>query len=206
LRSPLARLRARAEQASLAEDEGAREAALGGLLGEADTMMRMLTTLLEIGRSAAMGRDRFVTVEPGVILDELAELYAPVIEEARMTLALDTTAGLPAMAVHRELLSQALANLIDNALRHAASGGELALSVSRGGGAVRFTVADRGPGIDPADRDEAVRRFGRLDRARSLPGAGLGLSLVDAVARLHGGRLDLADNAPGLRATIVIPV
>jgi signal transduction histidine kinase len=205
LRSPLARLRARAEQASLAEDEGAREAALGGLLGEADTMMRMLTTLLEIGRSAAMGRDRFVTVEPGVILDELAELYAPVVEEARMTLTLDTAAGLPPMAVHRELLSQALANLIDNALRHAASGGALALSVARERGAVRFTVADHGPGIDPADREEAVRRFGRLDRARSLPGAGLGLSLVDAVARLHGGRLDLADNVPGLRATIVIP-
>ncbi|MGN6268560.1 MAG: ATP-binding protein [Sphingomonas sp.] len=205
LRSPLARLRARAEQASLAEDDCAREAALGGLLSEADTMMRMLTTLLEIGRSAAMGRDRFVIVEPGVILDELAELYAPVIEEARMTLTLDTAGGLPPMAVHRELLSQALANLIDNALRHAASGGALALSVSRERDEVRFTVADRGPGIAPADRDEAVRRFGRLDRARSLPGAGLGLSLVEAVARLHGGRLELADNDPGLSAAIVIP-
>lgn len=206
LRSPLARLRARAEQASLAEDDAAREAALGGLLAETDTMMRMLTTLLEIGRSAAMGRDRFVAVEPSAMVAELAELYAPVIEEARMTLTLDTGAGLPPMAVHRELLSQALANLIDNALRHAASGGALALSVSRGRGAVRFTVADHGPGIDPADREEAVRRFGRLDRARSLPGAGLGLSLVEAVARLHGGRLELADHTPGLRATIVIPV
>jgi signal transduction histidine kinase len=206
LRSPLARLRARAEQASLAGDDAAREAALGGLLGEADTMMQMLTTLLEIGRSAAMGRDRFVTVEPGAILDALAELYAPAIEDAHMTLALDIAAGLPSLAVHRELLSQALANLIDNALRHAASGGELALLVSRGGGAVRFTVADRGPGIAAADREEAVRRFGRLDRARSLPGAGLGLSLVEAVARLHGGRLELDDNAPGLRASVVLPL
>jgi signal transduction histidine kinase len=104
------------------------------------------------------------------------------------------------------LLSQALANLIDNALRHAAAGGELALRVARDGDEVRFTVADRGPGIAPADRDEAVRRFGRLDRARSLPGAGLGLSLVEAVARLHAGRLDLADNAPGLAASIVLPL
>jgi signal transduction histidine kinase len=206
LRSPLARLRARAEQASLAEDEGAREAALGGLLGEADAMMRMLTTLLEIGRSAAMGRDRFVVVEPGAVLAGLAELYAPAVEEARMTLALDIAPDLPSLPVHRELLSQALANLIDNGLRHAAAGGALALSVAWEGQEVRFTVADHGPGIAPADREEAVRRFGRLDRARSLPGAGLGLSLVEAVARLHGGRLDLADNAPGLRATIVVPV
>ncbi|MBY8827018.1 HAMP domain-containing sensor histidine kinase [Hephaestia mangrovi] len=205
LRSPLARLRARAEQASLAEDAGAREAALSGLLVETDMMMRMLTTLLEIGRSAAMGRDRFVMAEPGAILEELTELYGPVVEEARMALTLDIAPDLPAMAVHRELLSQALANLIDNALRHAGSGGTLALSVSRGDGGVRFAVADRGPGIDPADREEAIRRFGRLDRARSQPGAGLGLSLVDAVARLHGGHLELADNAPGLRATIVIP-
>jgi len=205
LRSPLARLRARAEQASLAEDDAAREAALSDLLAETDTMMRMLTTLLEIGRSAAMGRDRFVAVEPGAIMAELAELYAPAIEEARMTLAVDLAPGLAPMALHRELLSQALANLIDNALRHAAAGGALTLAVSRSAGAGRFTVADRGLGIEPADREEAVRRFGRLDRARSLPGAGLGLSLVDAVARLHGGRLELADNAPGLSATIAIP-
>lgn len=204
LRSPLARLRARAEQASLADEEAAREAALSGLLVETDMMMRMLTTLLEIGRSAATGRDRFVEVDPAAIMAELAELYGPAIEEARMTLALDFAPGLPRMAVHRDLLSQALANLIDNALRHA-GGGALTLAVSRPAGEVRFTVADRGPGIDPADREQALRRFGRLDRARSLPGAGLGLSLVDAVARLHGGRLDLADHAPGLSATIAIP-
>lgn len=206
LRSPLARLRGRAEQALLAEEDGAREAALTGLLAEIDTMMQMLTTLLEIGRSAAMGRDRFVVAEPGAILDELAELYAPAIEEARMHFVVEIAPDLPPMAVHRELLSQALANLIDNALRHAAAGGELALRVAGDGDEVRFTVADRGPGIAPADRDEAVRRFGRLDRARSLPGAGLGLSLVEAVARLHAGRLDLADNAPGLAASIVLPL
>lgn len=206
LRSPVARLRARAEQALLAEEEGAREAALAGLLAETDTMMRMLTTLLEIGRSAAMGRDRFVEAEPGAILAELAELYAPAIEDARMTFALDIAPDLPPLAVHRELLSQALANLIDNGLRHAMAGGALALSVAREGQEVRFSVADRGPGIAPADRNEAVRRFGRLDRARSLPGAGLGLSLVEAVARLHNGRIELADNAPGLVASIVLPL
>jgi signal transduction histidine kinase len=190
LRSPLARLRGRAEQALLAEEDGARDAALTGLLAETDTMMRMLTTLLEIGRSAAMGRDRFVLAEPGAILDELAELYAPAVEEARMGFTVDIAPGLPPTAVHRELLSQALANLIDNALRHAAAGGELALAVARSGDDVRFTVADRGPGIAPADRDEAVRRFGRLDRARRRPRPRPRPGEGEAGARGHGTRQD----------------
>jgi signal transduction histidine kinase len=205
LRSPLARLRARAEAASLAEDPAQRDAALAGLLPETDSMMRTLTTLLEISRSAAMGRDRFVTIAPATLIAELAELYAPAIEEANMAFAVDIGEGVPPMPLHRELMSQALANLIDNALRHAAAGGALALRLARSPDGVRFTVADRGPGIEPADREEAVRRFGRLDRARSSPGAGLGLSLVEAVARLHGGRLALDDNHPGLAASIVLP-
>jgi signal transduction histidine kinase len=205
LRSPLARLRARAEAASLAEDAAQRETALAGLLAETDSMMRMLTTLLEISRSAAMGRDRFTTIAPAMLIDELAELYAPAIEEANMAFTIDIAQGVPPMSLHRELMSQALANLIDNALRHAAAGGALRLALEREGEGVRFTVADHGPGIEPHERDEAVRRFGRLDRARSSPGAGLGLSLVEAVARLHGGRLALDDNRPGLAASIVLP-
>jgi signal transduction histidine kinase len=113
--------------------------------------------------------------------------------------------AVPQVRLHRELLSQALANLIDNALRHAAGGGEVALSLELELEEVRFVVADRGVGIPAADRAQALSRFGRLDLARSLPGAGLGLALVESVARLHGGTLDLADNGPGLRATIAIP-
>ena len=109
------------------------------------------------------------------------------------------------MPLHRELLSQAIANLLDNALRHGAAGGEMTLRLARAGAGVTVAVEDRGPGIAEADRPQAIKRFGRLDSARSAPGAGLGMALVDAVARLHGGRLELADNAPGLIARMVLP-
>lgn len=204
LRSPIARLRARAEAAATADHPQQREAALAGLTAETDLVMRMLTVLLEISRSEAMTRDSFSAVDPAALIEEIADLYAPVIEEAGHAFALDVVPA-PTARLHRELLSQAIANLIDNALRHAADGGEIRLSLAVHDGALHIAVSDRGPGIAPADRAQALSRFGRLDTARSLPGAGLGLALVDAVARLHGGRLDLAENAPGLIATMVLP-
>lgn len=204
LRSPIARLRARAEAALAATSPAQRDAALAGLTAETDLVMRMLTVLLEISRSEAMTGDALVSLDPVALIEEIADLYGPVAEEAGMhfTLAIGPAAPL---RLHRELLSQAVANLIDNALRHAGAGGEIALSLADADGALRITVADRGAGIAPADQAHALSRFGRLDSARSMPGAGLGLALVEAVARLHGGRLELADNAPGLAATIVIP-
>jgi len=206
LRSPLARLRAKAESALLQDDDAARDAALGGLIAETDLLMRMLSTLIEISRSEAVSQDRLTPTAPAALAEEVAELYAPVVEDAGMAFRTDIAADLPEIALHRELISQALTNLIDNALRHAASGGEITLSATSAGRAIRFTVADRGPGIAASDRDQARRRFGRLDEARTLPGAGLGLALVDSVARLHGGTLELADNDPGLAATIILPL
>lgn len=204
LRSPIARLRARAEAAVTADQPQQREAALAGLMVETDLVMRMLAVLLEISRSEAVTRDTLVALDPVALIEEIADLYAPVVEEAGLTFAVALPpAAIAPVRLHRELLSQALANLIDNALRHA--GGEIALTLEAAPGAIRITVADRGPGIAAADRAQALRRFGRLDQARSLPGAGLGLALVESVARLHGGRLELADNDPGLAATIVIP-
>jgi signal transduction histidine kinase len=108
--------------------------------------------------------------------------------------------------LHRELMTQAITNLIDNALRHAAAGRAVTLRLACDDRELRFQVEDRGPGIAQADRALALRRFGRLDGARTTPGAGLGMALVEAVARLHGGRLDLEENAPGLIAAIVVPV
>ncbi|RYE01737.1 MAG: HAMP domain-containing histidine kinase [Sphingomonadales bacterium] len=204
LRSPIARLRARAEAAQSAPTPAQRETALAGLTAETDLVMRMLTVLLEISRSEAVTRDALVALDPAELIEEIADLYAPVAEDAGLRFLLETRPA-PPVHLHRELLSQAIANLIDNALRHAGQGGEIALSLAFDDGELRITVADRGPGIAPADQERARSRFGRLDTARSLPGAGLGLALADAVARLHGGRLDLADNAPGLAATIVIP-
>ena len=105
-----------------------------------------------------------------------------------------------------QLLAQTLSNLLDNALHYAREGGEAVLFARVREGRLRLGVADRGPGIAPADQAEARRRFGRLDSSRTTGGAGLGLALAEAVAHLHGGVLELVDNAPGLRAVLVLPL
>jgi signal transduction histidine kinase len=204
LRSPLARLRTRAEQAATA-DPAAREAALGGLLAETDLVMRMLTTVIEISRSEAVSRDRFTLTDPAALIEAVAELYEPVVEDEGLVFTVAVEAGLAPMPLHRELVSQAVANLLDNAVKHGGTGGPLTLSLASVPDGVAITVADRGPGIAEVDREQALKRFGRLDSARTTPGAGLGMALVEAVARLHGGRFELGDHAPGLIARIVLP-
>ncbi len=211
LRSPIARLRAKTETAILVTDPDQRDLALSGLLIETDLVMRMLSTLLEITRSQSVSRDRFTTIGPAALIDEIAELYEPVAEDAGIALAAEIEPNLPDIVMHRELMTQAITNLIDNALRHAGktqgAGGRITLRAAtvHATGELRLQVEDRGPGIAEADREQALSRFGRLDSARTIPGAGLGLSLVAAVARLHGGRLELGDNSPGLIAAIVLP-
>ena len=206
LRSPLARLRTKTEQAVLIADPEAREVALGGLLTETDLVMRMLTMVIEISRSGSVSRDRFIQVSPGDLLEEIGELYAPVAEDAGLSFIVAIDDRPPPMALHRELISQAVTNLIDNALRHGASGGSVTLRLLERGEGVVIQVEDRGPGIAESDRAQALKRFGRLDSARTTPGAGLGMALIEAVARLHDGWFELGDNAPGLVARIVLPV
>lgn len=204
LRSPVGRLRARIEAALTVTDEAQRDQLLGGVLAEADNLTRMLTTVLEIGRSEAQtARSQFVDLDPGALIAELGEMYEPLADEKGVTLSVDA-APLKLVAAHRQLLAQALSNLVDNALSYGA-GAAVTLSAVDAGGSVRLTVADSGPGIAESDMGEARRRFGRLDTSRGKPGAGLGLSLAEAVAHLHGGQLELADNRPGLVATLVLP-
>ncbi len=205
LRSPLARLRTKAEQAVMIEDAGGREAALNGLLAETDLVMRMLTTVIEISRSEQVSRDRFAEVAPAELVEEVGELYGPVAEDLGLSFAVVIDSAPAPMRLHRELLSQAIANLIDNALRHGACGASVTVRLADGHEGVVIQVEDRGPGIAEADHATAMKRFGRLDHARSQPGAGLGMALVDSVARLHSGRFELADNAPGLVARIIVP-
>lgn len=206
LRSPLARLRTKTEQAVLIADPQGREAALGGLLVETDLVMRMLTMVIEISRSESVSRDRFTEVAPAELVREIADLYEPVAEDAGLVFTVAIDASAPVMRVHRELLSQAIGNLIDNALKHAGGGGALTLRLERHATEIAIQVEDRGAGIAEADRAQALKRFGRLDAARTTPGAGLGMALIEAVARLHDGRFELADNAPGLIARIVLPI
>jgi signal transduction histidine kinase len=207
LRSPVGRLRARIDAAMRAENEGRRDMLLSGVLQEADSLMRILTTVLEIGRSEAMAsRNQFAWLDPAELIAELDEMYEPIVEEAGCTLRVECGPALLPLFGHRQLIAQALTNLIDNALKYAVGGGEITLFAAREEGRLRLGVADRGPGIAPADRAEARRQFGRLDASRSKEGAGLGLSLAEAVAHLHQGKLELEDNRPGLRAVLVLPL
>jgi len=155
-------------------------------------------------------------VDPAAIVADVAELYEPVAEEAGLSLEASVARGLK-LTVNRELVSQAVANLVDNAIKYSAderppraTDGDqrptIALSMARVGDAIEISVADRGPGVAPEDRERALQRFVRLEKSRSRPGSGLGLSLVAAVARLHGGSIRLEDNAPGLRAVLRLPL
>jgi signal transduction histidine kinase len=189
LRSPLTRLRARIDRAILSDDPEALRGAIDGIGREADQLLAMLTTALEISRAeAGIGRERFVPLDVAEILTDLAELYEPLVEERGRQLVLAISAH-PTIAGHRELLGQALSNLIDNALKYGE--GQLTLALDTHDGEVIITLFDEGAGIAPDLEADALRRFGRLDPARAQAGAGLGLSLVAAVAQLHGGRMQL---------------
>ena len=199
LRSPLTRLRATLERA-LAEtqDESAR-VSVGRALEEGDRLLAMLDTALRISRAeAGLGRDAFVEADLAAMARDVADMFEPLAEDRGMTIRAEAPDRLVAL-VHRELLGQALANLVDNALKY----GSGAVTVRVEPGPV-LIVADDGPGIPPERRDEALKRFGRLDAARSESGAGLGLSLASAVAHLHSGTLALEDHAPGLRVRMTL--
>lgn len=203
LRSPLTRLRATIERAARETDDEIALAALDRVAADAQALLAMLATALEISRAeAGIGRDRFVSVDLGRMARDLTELYGPLAEDGGMTVQAE---GEAEAAVHRELLGQALGNLVDNAIKYGRPGGAIRLAVTCPPDGVHIAVEDDGPGIAPEHRAEALRRFGRLDPARGTGGAGLGLALAAAVARLHGGTLTLGDRAPGLSVTIALP-
>jgi signal transduction histidine kinase len=140
------------------------------------------------------------------IARDVGELYEPLADDKGIKLEVQTSAATPVHG-NRELVSQALANLVDNAIKYGANGAEAAIVVKAEGEGDRvlLSVADGGSGIPEADRGRAVERFVRLEQSRSQPGSGLGLSLASAVARLHGGELKLEDNHPGLKTVISLP-
>jgi signal transduction histidine kinase len=142
------------------------------------------------------------------VAEDVADLYGPVAEEAGMALETAVTEGIHLRA-NRELIGQALVNLVENALKYFEKGertdGKIAITARRQGDRVQIEVADNGPGIPPEERKRVVERFVRLEKSRTEPGSGLGLSLVAAVARLHKGELRIEDNAPGVRAVIDLP-
>lgn len=207
LRSPVGRLRAAADAALSAKSPEERDQMLGAVIRQSDALMRILSTALEIARSEAFtSQNQFSWFDPALLAEELVEMYEPLAEEAGAAVTLDRTNIVLPIFGHRQLLAQALSNLIENSIKYASSGEAIAVVVRDEDSTLNLGVADKGPGIPEERRDEARRRFGRLDPSRTAEGAGLGLSLVQAIAHLHQGELMLADNAPGLVALLQLPI
>jgi signal transduction histidine kinase len=212
LRTPLTRLRNHAEAAlRSADDPAAYRTALERTIEESDGLIRIFNALLAIARAEAGADSAGIgAFDLGEAVESVAELYAPVAEENGATLKIEAARGLMVVG-NRELIGQAVANLIDNAVKHgapkdeAAAKGEIAVVARRDGASVAIEVADHGPGIPADDRARALERFVRLEGARSRPGSGLGLSLAAAVMHMHGGALRLDDNNPGLKVTATLP-
>ncbi len=208
LKTPLSRLRISAESA-LMDPRGA-EAYREGLehtIEKADELIKTFNALLLVARlEAGVLEENAEAFDAGRLVRDFAELYEPVAEERGMKLALDVAEG-ARLTANRQLLGQAVANLIDNAIKYSAKtkSPTIAITLHSDADAIEIAVADRGPGIAPEDRERVLRRFVRLEKSRTEPGTGLGLSLVQAVARLHGGSVRLEDNAPGLRVVLRIP-
>jgi len=201
LRTPPTRLRGRLEELddrALSASERSRR--IDAAVAEADALLSMFNALLRITQIEAGGRrDNFAAVDLAELLNDVAELYEPVAQEKGLSFSAHCEAA-SSVTGDRDLLFQAVANLADNAIKYTPAGGSVTLHTS----GKSVTVSDTGPGVPEEAREDVFRRFHRLEKSRSQPGSGLGLSLVKAVAQLHGGTVRLEDNRPGLKAELTI--
>ena len=215
LRSPLTRLRARLEAAYIDVEAGKGDAeeALAQALTDTDGVLKTFGAVLSIARLQAAGQAPDPTLfDPAELGADIAELYEPTCEDKGIDFAAELSKGLTVRG-NREFLAQALANILDNAVKYTPAGGAIMLRVRRrSSGEIEFSVTDTGPGVPEGDRERVIQRFVRLENSRNEPGAGLGLSLVRAVAEAHGGRLELDEGpgklgelGPGLRVALILP-
>ncbi len=205
LRTPLARLRNQLELLHEAERDEEKRRAVELAIQDAENLLTTFTALLRIAQiESGARREGFAELDLPGLLKDVAEYYEPLAEERSQTLRLVLGDWDGPVSGDRDLLFQALANLVDNAVKYAPSGGRITLGLESEGGRARITVADSGAGIPRAHRQRVFERFYRVDGSRNTPGNGLGLSLVEAVIRLHGGEIRLEDNAPGLRVLILL--
>jgi len=203
LRTPLTRLRQRLEAARLkARTVDDYAGAVDSTLADTDQILRTFGAMLRIAQiEAGTARSRFTTVDLSGVLRAIVDLYAAFAEDQQQALTGKIADG---VSVHgdRELLTQMLVNLVENALRHSPAGTLVQVGLERQANAVLCSIADNGPGIPKEEYDKVFRRFYRLDASRATPGSGLGLSLVAAIAELHGVAISLGDNQPGLRVEL----
>ncbi len=206
LRTPLARMRGRLEKAYVRPREGEHDQALiGDTMADLDSVLRMFASLTRISQIEVNDRmAAFRQVNLAHLAREVAELFDAAAEEKGGLISV--AADRPVVVTgDRDLLFDAIANLIDNAIKHGRDAGRVTVEVAQEDGDAVISIADDGPGIPINESQQVFKRFYRLERSRRTPGNGLGLSLVAAVARLHNARIDLADNAPGLRFRLLFP-
>jgi signal transduction histidine kinase len=207
LRTPLAELRSRLEELSLTRPESERTyAEIDAAVTDVDRVIRIFDALLRLAEiDTGMRRAGFTRVDAAAVAAAAVEFYVPAAELRGISLS--AGGGGPAWILGDPLLlAQALGNLIDNAVKYVPDGGCIIVAAqARTDGVVEIGVSDNGPGIADGEKSKVVERFYRGDQSRGTPGVGLGLSLVQAVARLHGSALELLDNEPGLHARMVVP-
>jgi signal transduction histidine kinase len=208
LRTPLAELRSRLEELALIRPPPEQTfAEIDGAVADVDRVIRIFDALLRLAEiDAGMRRSGFVTLDIADLAANAVEFYAPAAELKNIDLAF-ISEGPVSVSGDPILLAQALSNLIDNALKYAPVNGAIEVAVlKRSDGTAQVSVSDNGPGIADAEKSKVVQRFYRGDASRGTPGVGLGLSLVQAVAKLHGSALELSDQNPGLRVALTMPL
>jgi signal transduction histidine kinase len=208
LRTPLAELRSRLEELALIRPPPEQAyAEIDGAVADVDRVIRIFDALLRLAEiDAGMRRSGFVALDVSDLAANAVEFYAPAAELRNIDLVFRSDGPL-SVSGDPVLLAQALSNLIDNALKYAPVNGQIEVAVSRRtGGTAEISVSDNGPGIADAEKCKVVERFYRGDASRGTPGVGLGLSLAQAVAKLHGSALELSDRSPGLRVALAIPL
>jgi signal transduction histidine kinase len=207
LRTPLTRMRGRLENAYNRQRDGDFDQSLiGDTMADLDAVLRMFASLTRISQIEAKDRTTaFPTVNLSMIAREVVELFDAAAEENRVHLK--SVGDQRALVTgDRDLLFDAVANLVDNAIKHGCEAGQVTVEVTQTDGSAIISITDNGPGIPADERQHVFKRFYRLERSRCTPGNGLGLSLVAAVARLHGANIEMVDNAPGLKFQLRFPL
>lgn len=206
LRTPLTHVRQNLETGAASQDLAATHESIAKAQTGIDDVLRIFAAMLRLAEiEAGAARSRFGRVDLVAVIDRVADAYRPDMEASNQSLRTDPSSAAAAIDGDADLIAQALANLIENAHRYAGTGAEVCIRLFDTADAVRLVVEDNGVGMTPADRTRVVEAFVRLDPSRSAQGAGLGLSIVAAIARLHRADLVLEDASPGLRAALVWP-